>query len=243
MSTTQATAAAAPTGIARPPHDTRTFWRVLLAVIAPLPMLAKGVFYLLVPINGDADFQQTVDAFTAHRGLLQPLKFLDAVFVVGLIPATVAVIWVTRRLTPRLTTAGAAITMVGFFAGIALLGGIETPALVTAQHRLDPTAIAPLEKAVTDEPLMLFSALLFILGIVVGLAILGVALWRSRVVPAWMGIALLVGGATHPFIPNHVGQGVGLLVAAVGFAGATVALLNTRNDDFDLAPTVRSVTS
>lgn len=239
MSTTQASAPA-PAAVARPPHDTRTFWRVVLAVVAPLPMLAKGVFYLLVPADGDADFRRTVDAFTAHHGLLQPLKFLDATFVVGLIPATVAVIWVTRRITPRLTTVGAAITMVGFFAGIALLGGIFTPALVTAQHGLDPATIAPLDDAVANEPIIQISGLLFILGIVVGLAILGVALWRSRVVPAWMGIALLVGGATHPFIPNHAGQGIGLLVAAVGFAGATVALLRTRNDDFDLPPTGRA---
>src|SRR5690348_14972451 len=31
------------------------------------------------------------------------------------------------------------------------------------------------------------------------------------------GIALFLGGATHPFIPNHYGQGIGLLVAALGF--------------------------
>jgi hypothetical protein len=46
----------------------------------------------------------------------------------------------------------------------------------------------------------------------------------------------LLGGATHPFIPGNVGQGIGLLVAAVGFAGASVALLRTRDDDFDLPP-------
>jgi hypothetical protein len=49
-----------------------------------------------------------------------------------------------------------------------------------------------------------------------------------------MGVALMVGGATHPFIPGHLGQGVGLLVAAVGFAGASIALLRMRNDAFDL---------
>ena len=37
-------AIAPPTRIATKPRaDVRTFWRVLLAVVAPLPMLAKGI--------------------------------------------------------------------------------------------------------------------------------------------------------------------------------------------------------
>jgi hypothetical protein len=55
-----------------------------------------------------------------------------------------------------------------------------------------------------------------------------------------MAIALIVGGVTHPFLPNHVIAGIGLLVAAAGFAGATVALLRMRNDEFDLPPIAMS---
>jgi hypothetical protein len=43
-----------------------------------------------------------------------------------------------------------------------------------------------------------------------GLLLLGIALWRSRVAPAWMGIALGLGGFTHPFLPGHVLAGLGL---------------------------------
>lgn len=93
-------------------HDVRGFWRILLAVIAPLPLLAKGVFYLLVPVNGDASYADTVAAFTTHQGRLGPLELLDVVFVVGLIPATLAVAWVTRRGAPRLTTYGAVTALV-----------------------------------------------------------------------------------------------------------------------------------
>lgn len=226
----------APTRAAtvRPLRDVRGFWRILLAVIAPLPMLAKGIFYILTPENGDTGFRDTVTALAAHKGLVGTLTWFDAVFVAGLIPATYAVAWVARRGAPRLTTAGAVIALLGFFAGISLLGGVLTPAVVTARHGLDVNAMAALDDAVSNEPMILVAGLLFIVGIVIGLGLLGVALWRSRSAPAWMGIALLVGGATHPFIPGHVAQGIGLLVAAVGFAGATVALLRMRNDDFDL---------
>jgi ABC-type uncharacterized transport system permease subunit len=47
---------------------------------------------------------------------------------------------------------------------------------------------------------------------------------------------LIVGGVTHPFLPNHVIAGIGLLIAAAGFASATVALLRMTNDEFDLPP-------
>jgi hypothetical protein len=217
-------------------RDTRGFWRVLLAVIAPLPVLAKGIFYAFSPVDGSADFRDTVTAFAAHRQLVGALTWLDAAFVVGLVPATVAVAWAARRGAPRLTTAGAIIALPGFLAGIALLGGVETPALVTARYGLNVDAMAKLNDALSNEPLLLVASLLFIAGIVLGLALLGIALWRSRVAPAWMGIALAVGGATHPFIPGHVAQGVGLVVAAVGFAGASLALLRMSNDEFDLPP-------
>jgi hypothetical protein len=46
-----------------------------------------------------------------------------------------------------------------------------------------------------------------------------------------LGLGLL-GGATQPFIPTHVGQGIGLFVAAAGFIGVSVALLRMSNDDF-----------
>lgn len=222
---------------ARPPRDVRGFWRILLAVIAPVPILAKGIFYVLSPVEGDADFKESVAAFADHQQLLSAMKWLDVVFVVGIIPAIFAVSWVSRRGAPRLTTAGAFIALLGFFAGLTLLGGVQTPALVTVQHDLDVDTMAQLDQALHNEPLLGIASLLFIVGVVFGLGLLGAALWRSRYAPAWMGIALMVGGATHPFIPGHVAQGIGLVVAAVGFAGASVALLRMTNDQFDLPPT------
>ena len=48
-------------------RDRRGFWRILLAVIAPLPFLAKGVYYMLTPVAGDASFKESVASFEAHR--------------------------------------------------------------------------------------------------------------------------------------------------------------------------------
>ena len=45
---------------AEPVRDRRGFWRILLAVIAPLPFLAKGAYYLLTPVAGDVTFKESV---------------------------------------------------------------------------------------------------------------------------------------------------------------------------------------
>jgi hypothetical protein len=49
MSSTTEAAPAANRVPTKPVRDRRGFWRILLAVILPLPMLAKGVFYMLTP--------------------------------------------------------------------------------------------------------------------------------------------------------------------------------------------------
>jgi hypothetical protein len=221
-----------------PPRDRRGFWRILLAIIVLLPMPAKAVYYLLTPVAGDVTFKESVTWFEAHRGLMETLKWLDAVFVVLLIPATMGVIWVARRGAPRLNTVGACIALSGFFTGIALLPSGNL-GLVTVQHDLDVTSMAALQDAMEHEPILGIASGMFIAGIVFGLGLLGGALRRSRAVPAWVAFAVMIGGATHPFIPGTVGQGIGLLVLGAGFAGVSVALMRMTNDEFDLPPVSR----
>lgn len=235
MSITGAPAAAAAT-TSRRPRDVRTFWRTLLAVIAPVPMLFMGVQYVLRPVDGAESFEETVTAFAANQDRLELLEWLQVPFLTLLLPATYAVAWVARRRAPRLATAGALIALTGLLAGFGILPGAPHPAYITVREGLDVAPVAGLSDAIDQHPITLLGGLLFILGITIGLLLLGIALWRSRVAPAWMGIALALGGVTHPFMPGHTAAGIGLIVTAVGFAGASVALLRMRNDDFDLPP-------
>jgi hypothetical protein len=215
-------------------RDTRTFWRLLLAIVAPLPMLCMGTVYVLKPFEGDAPIADTVADIAAHRQLYEVIMWLGLPFLVGLIPAVVALAWVTRRRTPVLTTVGAVWTLLGCLSAFPLLVPDDLLAYLAVTEGLDVATVAALDDAWWALPVTGAAALLFISGIVVGLPLLGIALWRSRVAPRWMALALIIGGATHPFLPNHVVAGIGLLVAGIGFAGATRALLRMTNDDFDL---------
>lgn len=231
MSTTSAEAAAVTR---KPLRDVRGFWRILLAVIAPLPMLSNGLHYLLLKTDGNASFEEGVAAAAAHGDRITLLEWIQVPFVSLLIPATFAVVWAARRGAPRLTTAGALIALTGFCAGFGNMAGTISLERLTVKEGLDQATVSKLATALEEHPINQIAGLLFILGITFGLLLLGLALWRSRVAPAWMGIALAIGGFTHPFLPGHFIAGLGLLVASVGFAGASYALLRTRNHDFDL---------
>ncbi|MFG2042475.1 hypothetical protein [Dactylosporangium sp. NPDC048998] len=224
----------------KPPKDVRGFWRILLAIVAPLPMLAQGLYYVLSPWDSSAAFQQTVHDTADHLSLIGALQWIETPFLVGLIPATFAVAWVARRRAPRLATAGAVLALLGDLAGFPLIPNGDRLTYLTASNNFDVTAMAALSDAEDNYLLGQLGGLLFIIGITIGLLLLGLALWRSHAAPAWMGWALAVGGFTHPFVsgivPGYIAQGLGLWVAAVGFAGASYALLRMRNDEFDLPP-------
>ncbi|GLW99908.1 hypothetical protein [Microtetraspora sp. NBRC 16547] len=220
----------------KPLRDVRGFWRILLAVIAPIPMLGMGIHYIFSPVDGGQSFEATVAAYAAHEQLVGTLRWFMLPFLVGLIPATFAVAWVARRGAPRLTTAGALLALLGDLAGFPLIRGGDDLAYLTVTRDFDVATMAKIQNALEDDPAQLAAGLLFILGIVIGLLLLGLALWRSGAAPAWMGIVLAAGGFTHPFMPGHVASGIGLVITAVGFTGASIALLRMRNDEFDLPP-------
>lgn len=219
-------------------RDVRGFWRVLLAVIAPVPMLFMGLYYLISPVDGNSPFATTLAAVTADPGRFELMQWLQVPFFL-LIPAMFAAAWAARRTAPRLATAGGLLAIGGISAGFFLLPGVVVPEYLTVHDGLDAGMMAKFADAMEKQATMQIGGLLFILAITFGLLLLGIALWRSRVAPAWMGIALAVGGFTHPFMPTHTAAGVGLIVAAIGFTGASIALLRTPNDAFDLPPVQR----
>jgi hypothetical protein len=70
---------------------------------------------------------------------------------------------------------------------------------------------------------------LFVIGHILGLILLGVALWRGRAVPAWAALAIALSQVLH-FVfaviePVHVLDGLAWGLTAVGFAAAALALV------------------
>lgn len=198
--------------------------RRLLALVAPIPMVAMGTFYLISPFPGDAPLPEQVAVATQDPGRIHLMEWLTVPFMFLLLPAVAAVIWVSYRGAPRLTTAAAVVAGGGLLVGLTNLQGPVFPAALIVEKHIPVDPVVQLEAAIDEHPIMLLAGLSFIIGITFGLLLLGLALWRSHAAPAWAGMSLALGGFTHPFMPGPVAAGIGLWVAALGFAGAGVAL-------------------
>ena len=231
--------AAAGARAARPARDLRRFWRTTAAVVAPLPLLALAGENLVAPFPLGAAMTRTIAGTAADPGAARIGLWLSAVFGLGIVPATMVVAWVARRGAPRLALAGGIVTLAAFAAG-AQAPASDLAALVAAQKGLEPALVAALDDAVWAHPGVGVPVLLFLLGQTVGLVLLGLALWRARVAPAWVGPALAVSGPAHLLMPGgNVGAAAGWALTALGYAGASVALLRMRDDEFDLPPAGR----
>lgn len=84
------------------------------------------------------------------------------------------------------------------------------------------------------------SAGVFVIGHVLGTVLLGLALWRSGMVPRWVAMATVAAQPLHFVAAVVVGSPTLDLLAwglnAVAFAACSVAMLRLPDDEWDLAP-------
>jgi len=225
--------------IASPHHrkrDVRSFWTWVLALAAPIPFLALAANIWLLPSDLRADLPAQLLGVAAHPDPMQAALWLSLVFAVSAVPAVIAVAWSSRRDAPWLSLIGGVIGIVAFAeAGV----GAHTDllAVIGVTEHLGTSQIVSVNDGVTEHPAGQIGMLVFLIGQAVSLILLGIAMWRTHLAPRWMGILLAVSGPAHLLTPGgNVGAATSWLLTAVGCVGASIALLRTSNDAFDLPP-------
>lgn len=217
-------------------HDSRKFWRVVLALVVPVPWLAKGIQYVVM----EPSYEHTADQikYDLHHDVYKYVQWLDLLFVVLVIPSILAMVLVSRRGAPRLATAAAVLMGGGFLMVLPLNIGTDALSWVAAQKGYDPTTIGRYIDDATADPRAGVGGLGFLVAIVFGSILIALALWKSGATPGWAAGLIGVGGATHIFIASvgHVIHGAGLVVLAVGCLGVSSRLLQMSDDDFDAPP-------
>ncbi|PZH07928.1 hypothetical protein C1I97_17090 [Streptomyces sp. NTH33] len=224
----------------RPARDARTVWRVLLAVTAPVVALIVTVGRYLLPYDMSDPLRQMFDKLVAATGYQAVAIWTGAVGPVLACSGVVAVAWVTRRRAPMLTTAAVLVAFPGYMALFAPGDYVDilTHAVGTRSGLDRETAFHLAEGLQTGFWSDVLGGV-FVIGHLLGTVLLGLALWRARVVPVWLALGLAVAQPVHlASVLSGVRELdlVGWGLTAVGFAAAGRLLLRMPDDEFDLPP-------
>ena len=218
-------------------RDRRTFWRLLLAFVAPMSGLALAAANAVSPSSLGGSAEDEVTSIAAHQGAAEASLWFSLLFVLTLIPGAIAVAWVCRRRRPSLTAVAGCLAIFGFLTGMAN-PSTNMVALIGAQKGVDHDTLVTLVDATSNSIFVSVALLPFLLAITFGRLLLGILLWRARVAPRWMAAALI---AAVPVEFLNISGGnlqptISWALTGIGFASATVALLRMSNDEFDLPP-------
>lgn len=179
--------------------------------------------------------------YSGHPGVYPLLATAEVVAVLTMGFAMLGLGRLVQRRAPLLALIGTPVAAFSWTM-VAVLGTLDSVTYEMAKAgSLGATDAALLARIQANPEIATFFGL-FLLGHLVGPLLLGIGLLISRRVPAWAGIALIVGDLLHPVafvvLGSHALDALCYLVFAAGMAMAARAVLATPNDEWDLAPVV-----
>lgn len=219
------------------PADLRYASRILAAIVLPIGPAAVAVLRFVLPYYTTDSDTEIVRQVAAHQTRADLVVWLGLVAVLTLVPAVIWAGRVTARTAPRLT-AVALLLLVPAYLSLAFLVCSDGIALYGVKHDLPVKTVADMYAGV--HPVVVVGGILFVLGHVLGTILLGVAMLRSQVVPAWAAVATIAAQPLHFIAAIVVGSHsldlVGWGLNAVGFAALSIAILGMADDEWAPPP-------
>ncbi|NUT36663.1 MAG: hypothetical protein HOV79_26715 [Hamadaea sp.] len=225
-----------------PPHtaqrrDTRTFRRVAAAVLLPFGPLCVAILRGILPYYTDDTSQEMLDHTAADLGRMDAVVWLGLLAALTLVPSALAAARLAQRRAPLLSLIGVTLLVAGYLA----LPLVANDILLRAAADLDRPVGVQLLDSTNAYGAVAVAGLLFVAGHILGLILLGVALWRAGAIPAWAAIALIVSQPLHAVfavvVPNHALDAAAWGLTALGLLVAAIRVLRTTDNDWDLGPT------
>lgn len=212
-------------------------WRRAALVVTPLGPLAIAALRWLLPYDTTDDPTTLVAKVASHPGAMSAVLWLSLLALITL-PLGVLVVGAVAVRARRVLGTVAAVLAWCAFATLPFLVGPDQIALAGVDAGLPTATTAALMTAAVGHPVSTAATVLWVAGHILGLVLLGVALWRA--IPVWAAVALIVSQPLH-FVfavvaPNHLLDGLAWLLTAVAFAVTAAAGLST-------APTAPAATT
>ncbi len=206
--------------------------RLALAVTMPIGPLAVAALRYVMPYSTTDDSATVVSGVNADPGAQSAVLWLALVAVLTLVPGVYAVTALLRRQSPRLTAVAAGL-LVPAYLSLGLMTAFDYVVSAAASAGLpEADAIRLLDGL---HPTVAIATGVFVVGHVVGTVLLGVACWRTRLVPRPVAAALAVSQPLHfvaaVVLGNHPLDLVAWVLTALGMGAAALVVL--RADEVD----------
>lgn len=219
-------------------RDIRRFRRLAtgVAMIAAAPVIFASVS--IKPEADEGGSGGLLAAVAANAGAWETSLLLALIAIVLLIPATLGLMRVAQMGSPILALIGGSFTLLGW---VALLGeqAVGAATLTMAQTTNDRAVMTALADQLGNSNTLAVIQAVFIIGHVVGVAVLGIALARSRVAPIWIGIVLAVSGPLH-FVAHAVGSRPldlgAFFLLVLGYGATGVIVLRMADQRWEVTP-------
>jgi hypothetical protein len=170
----------------------------------------------------------------AHPELERWSNFAALLGSLLMVPAALGLMRLVRVGAARMGLVAGTLMVAAYVCYFALVFQGFTPGAMVAVAGGSSSHDAAVLQALLDEPLTIWVYLVFAVGNIVGTFLMGLALRRSRSVPAWAAYAVLgwpvlhVLGAPWFEVVGGVSQGIGMAMAALALWGVIGAETPTR---------------
>lgn len=158
----------------------------------------------------------------ANSDLMDQVHLVAQLIAAYLLPlGFLTMAWLANRRSPWLATIGAFIALLGFLP-LALYVGQDSLYYDIARLGSNPQFVALAQRWNTDG-VMTYYGIAFGLGTVLGPTLIGIALWRSRAIPVWAAICLILSRLPvflFLFVPYRVATTIVLVGVVLLFIGS-----------------------
>ena len=217
--------------------DLRGASRVLAAVLLPIGPAAVAALRFVLPYTTADSSPDIVASVEAHQTATSAVVWLGFIATLTLVPAVVFAGRAAGRRSPRLAAVATVLLVLGYLS-LGWLTVVDAAVLFGVRHGVAPDTLAQLYGGM--HPAQTVAEVLFVVGHVLGTLLLGIAMLRGRVVPAWAAWVTIVSQPLHFVAAVILGSNWLDLFAwglnAVGFAALAVAILRLPDDEWAPAP-------
>ncbi len=152
-----------------------------------LGSVGQLVQFLVTPVTEGESAAKNVARAVAHPTLMQAGAWLDLA-ILFFLPALVVVAYMANARTTRLGWIASVITIGTTLPGIAYVVAPDVLYVVAIHGQVSAKGI----DAYNNTGIVEVATVVFLIGHVLGLALLAIALWRARSVPRWAALCLAV---------------------------------------------------